>query len=261
MRLAPVLLVLLAAVAGCAGEPAGAGLSGTVVQYRSDVAARVLTVRLRAGAPVTVDRLELRPAGFAPSPPVTPGVVLGAGTTSDVRVPLGAPDCSAEPAGSTALVTAGGVESVVVLADEYGAVGALQRAECAERAVRDRAAVTFDPVWTRTGERLLGTLRLHRRAGDEPVTVTELGGTTIFGLRPAAGHTLPLTLAPAASDAVLPVEVTATRCDPHALAESKRATAFVVAAVPGGGEPARLTVTPDDGGSLLVFAADSCGGH
>ncbi|MBC3192782.1 hypothetical protein H7X46_17085 [Pseudonocardia sp. C8] len=258
MRLAPVLVALLVA-AGCAAGPPETGLTGAVMQYRSDIAARVLTVRLRAGNPVTVERVQLRPAGFVPSPPVTPGTALGAGTTADIRIPLEAPDCAATAGESTAVVTAGGAESVLVLADAHGAVGALQRAECAERAVRDRAGVTFGPVWTRDGDRLRGTVRLHRRAGTGPVAVTELGGTTIFGIRPAGGRTLPLTLGGA--DVVLPVEVVAARCDPHALAESKRATAFtVVAAVPAS-PPARLTVTPDDREPLLTFAADRCRGQ
>lgn len=255
MRLAAVLLVIAAGLAGCGAGPPGGGLTGAVMQYRSDIASRVVTVRLRAGADVRVERVELRPAGFTPSAPVVPGAALGAGTTTDVRVPLGVPDCRAAPAPTTALVTTEGTTETLTLADEHDAIGALHRAECAERAARDRADVTFDPVWTRSGDRLLGTVRLHRRAGTEPVSITELGGTTLFGITPAPGSRLPLTLGPSAQDISLPVRIEAARCDRHALAESKRATAFAVVT---GEPPVRLTVSPQDRVPLLDFAADVC---
>ncbi|ANY05129.1 hypothetical protein [Pseudonocardia sp. HH130630-07] len=260
MRIPALVLVLLVGAVGvaCTGpRDDAAGLSGTVMQYRSDIAARVLTVRLRAERPTTVQRVELVPGGFGPSPAVTPAAGLGAGTTTDVRIPLGEPDCAAGPGPSTARITVGDEPVVIDLDDSYGAIAALHRGECAERAVRDRSDVVLHGPWVRAGDRLTGSLRLHRRAGTDPVAITELGGTTIFGMRPGAGAVLPLTLA-AGPDAVLPVEILATRCDPHALAESKRATAFDVVATVAAEPPVRLTVSPDDREALLGFATDVC---
>ncbi|MEQ3550132.1 hypothetical protein WIS52_06575 [Pseudonocardia nematodicida] len=262
MRRALVLVVVLLA-AGCGSTPDdGAGLSGAVMQYRSDIASRILTVRLRASGDVRIDRLELRPGGFDPVAPVPVGRDLGAGRTADVRVGFGPPRCDGTAAGpSTAVVTTvSGADQVVTLADDHDAIGALHRAECAERAIRAVAVIGFDRTWERDGDLLRGMLHLRRTGGADPVTVGELGGTTIFGLNPAAGTALPLVLPAGAADAALPVVVEATRCDPHALAESKRATAFVAVAAVGSGPPTRLTVAPDDAdrGALLDFATDVC---
>lgn len=271
--IAAAAALALALVAGCAAAPRrDAGppapeLSGSVAQYRSDIAARILTVRLRSAGDVRVDRVLLRPAGFDPAGPAGSGADLTAGRTTDVRAGYGPARCTGDddtgsgPSTATVTVTGGGTTRAVevTLDDPYDAVGDLRRAECAERAIRDAAVIGFDPAWTRDGDVLRGTLRLRRTAGAVPVSVDELGGTTVFDLR--AGGPLPAVLAGGAASTTVPVEVRTARCDAHGLAESKRATAFVGYVRLDDGEPVRLTVAPADADreTLLRFATDSCG--
>lgn len=242
-------------------DAATVGLSGSLMQYRSDIANRILTVRVRADRDLRVERMVLRPAGFTPLAAVRSDTAVDAGGTADLRVGYGAARCDGRrPGPSTALLTVVHDrvtrDVVLILDDEYDAIAGLRRAECAEREVRAQADIGFGRDWVRDGDLLRGTLRLSRVGADDPVTVTELDGTTLFDLRGP-----PVTLGVRQAMASVPVEIETTRCDPHALAESKRATAFVAYAAAGDGELVRLTVNPAvaDRELLLTFATDSCG--
>ncbi len=87
------------------------------------------------------------------------------------------------------------------------------------------------------GELVLGPVE-----GGHTAEVVELVGTTLFRIEPAAGASLPV---PAGAERVTtPVTVSAQRCDPHAVGESKRGYAFGVRVVVDGGEPVLVTVPP-----------------
>ncbi len=68
-------------------------------------------------------------------------------------------------------------------------------------------------------------------------------------------------LADGAGVATAPVRVRATRCDPHALTESKRSFTFPVFVALDGGEPARVevTVTGADRDVLQALLDRTCG--
>jgi hypothetical protein len=99
---------------------------------------------------------------------------------------------------------------------------------CAAEAVEAVAAVSLGPPYVRDGDVVRTVLRLERRS-------------------PGA--------------VVVPVVVTATRCDRHALVESKTAFTFPYLAAVDGGEPARLSVTarPEGRAVLQALLDDTCG--
>lgn len=265
---------LAAALTGCGADgsaPAPAPrLAAEVKQYRSDIAQRTVAVSVDnpTDGDVLVRRLALDAAGFADDPPVEVAVQVAAGSRVDVRLPYGEVECADDrPAGADAVLLgvqdAGGAQHDLRL--ELAAEGLLDRLharECADRTLLAVADVRLSPQWTRNGSRLEGALVLERRSGSAPVTVVEPGGNVLFTVRSAeAGRTTPLgTLAPTAAALELPLEITSTRCDAHAFADSKRSYIFGFYLALGDDEPQLTTTTADPPlqRQLDRLAADTC---
>lgn len=271
--LAALLVMLVVAACGAAPEfpsAAESGLTGSIMQYRSDTARRVLTVRVRAATPIEIREVIARPVGFEPTEPAVLDARLGVGNTVDVRLAYGAARCAEPPSGGSEAVVEvvrDGRSSRVLLPleDEYGQLARLNTTECAERAVRAQAEFAFTGGWTPdpTGRLMRSTLSLHRIAGGTDVEVAELGSTTLFAVHGGPSGGPVVTLPAGTTDASVPVEVETVRCDSHALAESKRATVFGMFVGVGGAEPVSITVSPDDAGveALVRFATESCAGR
>lgn len=282
-RLAPAL-VALALLEGCGGSAPAAdvpdpgssvGLTGRVLQYRDDLARAVLQVELTADRPLDVESVVLDAPGFPAQPPTAVTAPLPPGGPVDLPVPYGEPRCTERPAPGSAVVvvrSAGTVHRVrVPLADSTDLLPRLHASGCAVQAVRAQAELSFSGPWT-PGPRprtLTAPLRVRRLGGTATVTVPELGDNTIFTLRTTPdGAALPpgvpvLSLPPGTAEATVPLSVEATRCDAHALAESKRTTAFRVFVSLDGGPPVLVVVSPDAAGveALVQFATDSCAGR
>lgn len=272
----PPVLLLAVLVGGCSGatspapsppdpqaEPAPAAPAGELRQSRRDGLRRVLQVTLRPQSPLDVTSLRLAADGFSPGGPGA-GAALPAGSRVDLPVPYGAARCDAPPGAARAvLVLAGGRELVVPLADR-GLVARLHAAECADRALAAQVALDVDPVLTagvvegRPSLRVV--LRLTRRSPGDPVAVTGLGGHVVFTVRSPATGTPLVELAPDAVSATLPLELVASRCDAHALAENKRAGLLGVYVAVADGPPRLVTVTPAPAvrDRLARFAVDGC---
>ena len=142
--------------------------------------------------------------------------------------------------------------------------------DCQRQSVEYAAAVAFDPEWTDTTASdgrpaALGTLRLRRRHGSDPVTVTQINGSVLLSIAPvtpAAAGALLLTLAGNAADATLPVILTESgRCEAHALAESKHTFFLPVALAVAASPVVLIDVIPDDAAKiqLLKMINRSCG--
>lgn len=110
------------------------------------------------------------------------------------------------------------------------------------------------------GAALRGTLRLRRLAGSAEVLVPELEGTTLLGVTGGPPGGPVAVLPPGSAEVSVPVQVTATRCDEHALIESKRPTAFGAFVALDGGTLVRLVIEPEpaERGQLTRFASDRC---
>lgn len=279
-RSTAALVALLLLGAGCGAGPAGSpegaavpelpaatevGLSGSVLQYRSDIARRVLTVRVRAVEPLEVREVVVRGAGFEPGPTVPTGTRFEAGNSVDLKTTYGAARCDAPPSGASDAVVAvvhdGEPRRVrLELEDTYDLFAGLHEAECAERTVRRQVEFSFVGGWTQDGSLLRSTLRLRRLEGRGAVTVTELGDTTLLALHAGPPGGPVVVLDPQAAEVSVPFEVETVRCDPHALAESKRTTAFGMFVSIDGSVLVRLVVDPDPAGRerIIRFAAESC---
>ncbi|MCY7365369.1 MAG: hypothetical protein LH469_08705 [Frankiaceae bacterium] len=129
-----------------------------------------------------------------------------------------------------------------------------------EAELRDAAELRLTPEFVRVGLELRGPLLLERQADDAKVSVVEPGGNILFTIRPPA-PARPLGVLAGGQDALdLPMVITATRCDGHALAESKRSYIFAFFTALDGGEPHLTTVTaePPLQRQLDRLALDTC---
>jgi hypothetical protein len=265
---------LAAALTGCGAqepEPAPAPrLAAEVKQYRSDIAKRTVAVSVDnpTDGDVLVQHLELDAAGFA-DPSAEVEVQVAAGSRVDVRLPYGEVECDDDrPAGADTVLLgvqdADGTQHDLRL--ELAPGGLLDRLharECADQTLLAVADVRLSSQWTRDGSRLVGALVLERRSGSAPVTVVEPGGNVLFTVRsltPGAAGTPMGTLAPTASALALPLQITSTRCDAHAFADSKRSYVFGFYVALGGDEPQLTTTTADPPlqRQLDRLAADTC---
>ena len=104
-------------------------------------------------------------------------------------------------------------------------------------------------------------MQLHlQRTGPGALAVTELLGSILFSV--AGTPPAPLLQLPAgAATASAPVVLLASRCDQHALIESKTSFTFPLFASVDGGEPARLSTTASGAArdALQSLLDDTCG--
>ena len=264
MRGAAVVLVLVAVLAGCGGadEPASAppspaverlpevpGIAGEAVQLRTDAAiGGQVQVRLTdtGPAPFTVTSVQLDSPGFAPVPARAVSATYAPGQTIDLPTPFGTVDCAAGVDPVAARVTVvrpeGATEELrVPLAG--GTMAQVHDAGCAVERVLAVVGIAVEDL-TEAGSTTTGVVVLTRRSGREPVEVTRLGGSVV--LQPVLDDELPLTLRPEQEELRLPVTFDAARCDPHALAETKKPFVFPLAVTVGEDDSVPVDLPLDD---------------
>jgi hypothetical protein len=200
---------------------------------------------------VEVDSYQVRHPLFEIVPATDrPSTLPNDGQARIVPVAFGAPRCTAtDTSGAVvalALRTADGVREVTVpLIDSDPGLARAHRLACGEKAVTDATSLDLGPDFVTgpdaDGELVLRTaLRLERR-GPEPVVVTEMLGNILFTVRTAGAPVA--TLRAGQDSAAAEVVVQASRCDQHALIESKTSFTFRVFAAVGDREPVRVLVT------------------
>ena len=216
-------------------------------------------------AEVRFATLQVRHPLFEQLPPVERRTVLPAdGEVRLVPVPLGAPRCDRDdPAGATLVagVDDGSELSLPLVDREPGLVRA-HRLACATAAVQEVVTVELrtDGVRTATpqGPGLAMTLHLDRRSRGA-VSVTELSGSILFSVAGTPPAPL-LDLPDGVQESAAPVVLLASRCDQHALIESKTSFTFPLFARIDGGDPARLstTATGPARDALQALLDDTC---
>jgi hypothetical protein len=254
--------VLLAGVlvAGCAPAAPEVRLTAASEYGRhAAVQGKVdLYVANRGTVPVEVVAYQVRHPMFEVVPATERASTLPPGGQELITpVAFGAPRCGTTSAGSAqvAVRLASGEELLLPLPDREPGLLRAHRLACAAEAVEAVAAVSLGPLYVRDGGVVRTVLRLERRSPGA-VVVPELLSSILFSIDAAR-----LELPAGAAAAEVPVVVTATRCDRHALVESKTAFTFPYLAAVDGGEPARLSVTarPEGRAVLQALLDDACG--
>jgi hypothetical protein len=252
-------------------------LTGELTRYRRDEALRRLQVKLgQAGdePSVVVQSLRLTLPGYEDGPVSEVGSDSRPGSVVDLPVQLGAPVCpdaggptteDAVPAGAPVAVAVvessdGPVEVEVALTDPDGVGPQTWSRECSSLAALAAAPLGLGASWVRGGPAgaltASGELVVGPVADGRSVEVVEVVGTTLFN----ASASLPVTVG-AGDWAVLPLVVAPSRCDPHAVGESKRGYAFGVRVVVDGGEPVLVTVEPSEAARVQMedVLLEQCG--
>ena len=252
-----------------ASPAAAPQVSAELVQYRRDEALHQVQAKVTntGDTDLVVERLVLELPGFDPVPPTEPEAELWPGRRADLPVVYGPARCDgARPVPTSGVATArldlAGVDEPVVLeAPDDGLLEQLATQECAQRAVTDAVPLAFTDAWTPVGTgddlAVTGALRVGPVDVVRAARLAGIDGTTLFGV--STSTPLPLALAGAAVD--VPVTVAPQRCDPHAVAESKRGYAFRVAVSLDGAEPVLVTVDVDPAQQPVLQAAllERCG--
>jgi hypothetical protein len=258
VRRAAVLLAL--AVVGCGSGAGPVELSAEVRQYRNDVALRRLSVTVTndGDRPLSISGVRLAAPGFALLPMSDPEVELPPGDRVDLPVPYGEVSCTSPSGGADqAELRVDGRRVTVALPDEGGLLQRLRDRDCTQQRVAQALSLQLG-TFARSGTQLSGALVLTRQGGGaEPVSLTEAGGTIVYTVRPAG---LPAVLQPGADRLEVPVVITASRCDGHALSQNSRSAVFTFYVAVGAAEPVQVPTLADAAlqGQLAALATDTC---
>jgi len=274
------LLLLSACRSGPPADPSAGSTARPVVELALQATSgygRHAAVRARADlrlvntgdAELRLATLQVQHPLFERLPPYERRTVLPPdGDVRLVPVPLGEPRCDQDdPAGASLVIglrTPDGIRDVELpLQDREPGLVRAHRLACAVDAVQDVVTVELQTTGVRTatpaGEGLAMQLWL-RRQGAGAVTVTELLGSILF--RVAGRPPAPLLQLDAGTDAAsAQVVVVASRCDQHALIESKTSFTFPLFAQIDGGQPARVSTTATGAArdALQALLHDTCG--
>jgi hypothetical protein len=198
-----------------------------------------LALRNVTDAPIVIRSMRLDSPLFEPMPATRRQVTLAAGRRLVLPLPYGEVRCDDQP-GETfpvAVVVASGEELHLDAAEEYdGAVARLHQRECAAADVHERVAISFGDDWRQDGITVSGELRLGQRHAGEPVAIDDAVGNVIFTLVLERAHPV-LVVSDDEPSAVVPVTISADRCDPHAVAEFKTPFLFLSWVAVGDADP------------------------
>jgi hypothetical protein len=203
---------------------------------------------------VRVEAVDLDSTVFADTAPSATNSTVGAGRRRDLQVPLGDPVCDAVDA-ATATATAdlligtpGGTATVDLEIDPAPLVD-IADDECGRARVFEAADIGFGDGWT-VDDGVLSVPIAMSLLGDDAVTIEQVAGSVIFVVEAAApmpGTTdqVDVTIGPDAPDAEVPIRVRAERCEPHAVAESKKTFLFPIWARVADDDVRYVTIEPD----------------
>ncbi len=192
-----------------------------------------VTVTNTGDSAVTITRLTLEADQFARVPPVSKDTTIDPGRRVALQTGYGAAVCDV-PSDSPVSVTLriednAGTTGDVMFALPADTVADMHADECGQQTVREVVDLRLSRDTHDAGEGLRTELVVERRRSTVPVRVTGLRGSVIFTVEPIDPVETPLVqLASDQGAARLRVQIVASRCDPHAVADSKKTYLFSV---------------------------------
>ncbi|SDR11720.1 hypothetical protein [Thermostaphylospora chromogena] len=249
-------------------------LTARLEQARIDETRNVLSIAVTNPGPTTphIHRLQLVAPPLETLAPTTVDTTIPLTPRIDLRVPYGPARCDgrtiprARPAHAVAWIRHNGTTTPVRLPLPHPDP-LLQRivtGQCGQAIVSAAADVAFASRWTSTTRdghpALHGHIRIRRKRPGPTVTLHDIRGSVILQLRPRVTGTPVATLRPQDDRLRIPVRIIATRCDAHALAESKKTFVLPYWVSIDGGRPHYLefTVSPALRTRLQSLIARTC---
>lgn len=201
----------------------------------------------RSDSELIVESVGVRSALFEPVALDQPSTEIEIGRRRDLQIGLGPAVCPA-PDGPVQVEVVAEIDGV----RQHGLVDVpaapleqISATECGRVFVYEQVDVGYSPVFTVQDEVLATQLVVDRVAGDEPIEVSNVRGSVLLELRPAADGAPLGTLAPGEDALSVPVELRVIRCDPHAVIESKKTFQLAVWVAVGSRETQHLVVPPE----------------
>ena len=228
-------------------------LSVNIEQGRPYIARDLLELFLLNGSEVAIEVVAFRLVDprFAVLDPNPRDVSIppGLGPRS-MPMPYGTPECSGDGPTGTAMVEVTMSDGTVlpVTVDPAGQdfLDVFHTDKCQVQQIGEVVSLTWStPVTAVDAATVRVPLVIERQAGHEPITIEEVGGTPIFADRLVDPDSLPVTLEPGTSRAEVEVDLSAARCEAHALTESNKTFRFSVWVSVGGRPSHRVEVIPE----------------
>lgn len=233
---AAVVAVAVADGSGDGEDPAvAAGVTATIEQTTAFQPRGLLEVRLHNASdqPLSITRLRLLDHRFDAVARTARDVDVAAGPRRVmIPLPYGRARCEPVPAATTSNIEVGveqhGDAPVLVPVDAEGEefLRSLHDRECGQQRIRDAVSIGFSGPYEKVAAATVqATLRVERRNGSDDIEVTTMRGTVVFTV--VLPDSVPLLeIAGDETAGSTPVEISAARCDAHALIESKKSYRF-----------------------------------
>ncbi|MDP3209025.1 MAG: hypothetical protein Q8M65_07740 [Rhodoglobus sp.] len=264
-------------LASCSSVPVQLpeGVTVSAYQGRFDRAERQLELKVTntTDATFTVTSAVLDSTRFVDEARWDRPQDIPSGSARDLRVALGAADCSDTPALDEVVLDfvlpngSGGSARLTIV--DASVIDAINSEDCLAEAVAKVATIEpSDSLRWMPGARLPATLDLTVTPTGAPgsIGITESTATVLLSLVDDGGapvFSLPQTVVVDADSApaVIPLRLIPARCDPHAVAEDKRGTIFPLQALTSDGDSGQVLVPVSDAirAELYAFYADYCG--
>jgi hypothetical protein len=202
----------------------------------------LLRVVNESDEPLAVTGAGLRWSGYGPEFTREQDATLAPGQTLDLHVLLPKAHCGQGQEPISGVVSTAGETKVQQLTKSgQQFLRRLWKRGCDDALVADNVGISYAPGWrTAAGATSLdGALRLVRRSGDEPVTVTYADGSVLYDL------VLPgkVTIGGDERRAEVPLSIQpGNRCDEHAIGQATAPFAFRVGVRVGDGPGATETL-------------------
>jgi hypothetical protein len=196
---------------------------------------------------MTVNDVELRSPLFESVARADEVVVVDPGRRRDMELDLGDAICPASPGPSLVdlAVVADGQEFDGSFPIEPDRLEQLNARECGQRAVFERVDLAFTDDHVVESDVLSTGIDVIRKAGDEAVTVTDVGGTLLFSLTPAGAEGARASLGASDDAARVDLTIEVHRCDAHTVSQSQVSYRFPVWVAIGDAEPQYVFIEPD----------------
>ena len=236
-----------------AAPDAPEGLGANIEQGRPYIARDLLELFLLNESEIAVEVAAFRlvDARFAVLEPTARGVSIppGLGPRS-MPMPYGAVACSDGAPSGTAVVEVTMADGAVVPVpvDPAGQqfLDVFHADKCEVQQIGEVVSMRWStPITAVDAATIQLPLVIERRTGDEPITIEEIGGTVVFADRLVDPGSVPVTLEPGTSRVEIDVELSAARCEAHALTESNKTFRFSVWVSVGDRPSHRVEVLPD----------------
>ena len=188
-----------------------------------------LVLRNDGDEPVDVEALQLDLPHFEPVDPQERHSHLVPGRAVAIPVDFGDARCPpATDTDSAVVLTIAGTPQRIPLVEPSDALAVLNERQCLERRVHDAFAITWGEDLTPAGELAVGTtLDVDRLQPDHTLDIELVRSSVVINLAAVGGGHPSLALGAEDDRASVDVVFNASRCDSHALTESKKTFVFV----------------------------------